>query len=45
MGRRRLDQKLKRPKVTSFLDSALSTKRKDILMEELPVGRIYSLRM
>ncbi len=43
MGRRRLDQKLKRPKVTSFLDSALSTKRKDILMEELPVGRDLQL--
>ncbi len=38
-----MDQKLKRPKVTSFLDSALSTKRKDILMEELPVGRDLQL--
>jgi voltage-gated potassium channel len=34
----RLAQRILRPKVTSFLDFALSTKRKDILMEELPVS-------
>jgi voltage-gated potassium channel len=39
MGALRMVQRILRPKVTSFLDFALSTKRKDILMEELPVGR------
>ena len=38
MGALRLAQRILRPKVTSFLDFALSTKRKDILMEELPVS-------
>ncbi|MGD8243414.1 MAG: potassium channel protein [Desulfobacterales bacterium] len=38
MGAMRLAQRILRPKVTSFLDFALSTKRKDILMEELPVS-------
>jgi voltage-gated potassium channel len=38
MGALRMVQRILRPKVTSFLDFALSTKRKDILMEELPVG-------
>jgi voltage-gated potassium channel len=39
MGALRMAQRILRPKVTSFLDFALSTTRKDILMEELPVGR------
>ena len=39
MGALRMVQRILRPKVTSFLDFALSTKRKDILMEELSVGR------
>ncbi len=39
MGALRMAQRILRPKVTSFLDFALSTKRKDILMEELPVSR------
>ena len=30
-------QRILRPKVTSFLDFALSSKRKDILMEEIQV--------
>lgn len=38
MGAHRMAQRILRPKVTSFLDFALSTKRKDILMEELPVS-------
>ena len=38
MGALRLAQRILRPKVTSFLDFALSTKRKDILMEELSVS-------
>ncbi len=37
MGALRLAQRLLRPKVTRFIDFALSTKCKDILMEELPV--------
>jgi voltage-gated potassium channel len=39
MGALRMAQRILRPKVTSFLDFALSATRKDILMEELPVGR------
>jgi voltage-gated potassium channel len=39
MGALRMAQRILRPKVTSFLDFALSTRRKDILMEELPVSR------
>jgi voltage-gated potassium channel len=39
MGALRMAQRILRPKVTSFLDFALSTKRQDILMEELPVSR------
>jgi voltage-gated potassium channel len=38
MGALRMAQRILRPKVTSFLDFALSSKRKDILMEEIPVG-------
>ncbi len=38
MGALRLAQRLLRPKVTRFIDFALSTKCKDILMEELPVN-------
>ncbi|MBL0712934.1 MAG: potassium channel protein [Desulfosarcina sp.] len=48
VGALRLAQKILRPKVTSFLDFALSTKRKDILMEELPVSgasRLASLTL
>ena len=43
MGALRLAQRILRPKVTSFLDFALSTKRKDILMEELPVSNASGL--
>ena len=38
MGAIRMAQRILRPKVTSFLDFALSSKRKDILMEEIPVS-------
>ena len=38
MGALRMAQRILRPKVTSFLDFALSSKRKDILMEEIPVS-------
>ncbi len=38
MGALRMAQRILRPKVTSFLDFALSAKRQDILMEELPVS-------
>ncbi|MDJ0720258.1 MAG: NAD-binding protein [Desulfobacterales bacterium] len=38
MGALRMAQRILRPKVTSFLDFALSTRRQDILMEELPVS-------
>jgi len=38
MGALRMAQRILRPKVTSFLDFALSSKRKDILMEEISVG-------
>ena len=43
MGALRMAQRILRPKVTSFLDFALSTRRKDILMEELPVSRDSAL--
>lgn len=38
MGALRMAQRILRPKVTSFLDFALSSKRKDILMEEIKVS-------
>ena len=38
MGALRMAQRILRPKVTSFLDFALSSKHKDILMEEIPVS-------
>lgn len=38
MGALRMAQRILRPKVTSFLDFALSNRRKDILMEEIPVS-------
>jgi voltage-gated potassium channel len=38
MGALRMAQRILRPKVTSFLDFALNNKRKDILMEEIPVS-------
>ena len=38
MGAHRMAQRIPRPKVTSFLDFALSTTRKDIHMKELPVS-------
>lgn len=38
MGALRMAQRILRPKVTSFLDFALSSKRKDILMEEITVS-------
>ena len=38
MGALRMAQRILRPKVTSFLDFALSSKRKDILMEEIQVS-------
>ncbi len=38
VGALRMAQRILRPKVTSFLDFALSAKRQDILMEELPVS-------
>jgi voltage-gated potassium channel len=43
MGALRMAQRIMRPKVTSFLDFALSTKRQDILMEELAVSRESSM--
>ncbi len=43
MGALRMAQRILRPKVTSFLDFALSAKRQDILMEELPVSPESSL--
>lgn len=43
MGALRMVQRILRPKVTSFLDFAMSTKRQDILMEQLAVSRESSL--
>ena len=43
VGALRMAQRILRPKVTSFLDFALSAKRQDILMEELPVSPESSL--
>jgi voltage-gated potassium channel len=43
MGAFRLAQRIMRPAVTSFLDSAFSDTRKDIQMEELAVSPSSSL--
>jgi len=43
MGAVRMAQRIIRPTVTSFLDLAFTHKRKDILMEEIPVSPSSSL--
>ena len=43
MGAASMAQRIIRPTVTSFLDLAFAHKRKDILMEEIPVGDLSEL--
>jgi len=43
MGAARMAQRILRPTVTTFLDLAFAHKRKDILMEEIPVREASSL--
>ena len=43
MGALRMAQRILRPKVTSFLDFAMSARRQDIVMEELAVSRESAL--
>ena len=43
MGAARMAQRIIRPTVTTFLDLAFAHKRKDILMEEIPVREASSL--
>jgi voltage-gated potassium channel len=43
MGAASMAQRIIRPTVTSFLDLAFAHKRKDILMEEIPVSDLSKL--